>query len=231
VTDETENLKGADSKTPSAPARRRLQLVILILVLLAPIALFLIVGAVNGRDGGDAGRYEDEAVRIERMLVVSPQHPDLLLELAGARYRAGQEMIKGGSRQGSEEVLQQYRLASQAWSKYLEVASEPDLTGAKAMTSAFITLAEAAPGVAEYREEMRKAAEASEIVERQAPSLDALMAVAYHRDFAFDWKAADKAAADALALAPTRSDFAKIQHALSEYRQIARETKKQMTEG
>lgn len=231
MTDETENLKGAGSETAPTFARRAPRLAISVLVLLVPFVLYLIISAVTGGDDGEASRYEDEAAQIEQRLIVSPQDPGLLLGLAGAHYRTGQAMIKGGSRQPSEEVIGQYRLASQAWSKYLEVASEPDLTGAKAMTSAYVTLAEAAPGVAEYREEMRKVAEASEIVEKQAPSLDALITLAYYRDFAFEWKAADRAAKSALALAPTRSDFKKIQHALSEYRQTAREIKKQMTEG
>lgn len=230
MTDETENLKGAGSESAPAPARRFLWLAISsLLILLVLIGVLLVMR--GGRDDGDPSRYEDEAARVEKMLVVSPQHPDLLLDLAGAHYRAGAEMIKGGSRGSSDEVIGQYRLASQAWSKYLEVASEPDLTGARAMTSVYVTLAEAAPGVAEYQKEMRKAAQASEIVERIAPNLDALIALAYYRYFAFEWKAANIAAKSALALAPTRSDFKKVQHALGEYRQTAREIKKQMSEG
>jgi hypothetical protein len=87
------------------------------------------------------------------------------------------------------------------------------------------SLAEAAPNEAKYREEMRKAAQAAEIVARHAPSVDTLMKVAYYRDFAFDWKAADRAATEALAAA-ARSDFEEVQHALAEYRQLAHEARR-----
>jgi hypothetical protein len=201
--------------------------------MLVGIGLLLLVNTLagDGRSDGEASRYEDRARQIEQRLIVSPQDPKFLLQLAGARFHVAGQMIKGGHRQSSEEVVQQNRLASQAWSKYLEVAREPDRSAAEAMQPVYVSLAEAAPDAAKYREEMRKAALASEIDAKQAPSVDALMTLAYYRDFAFDWKAADRAATDALALARMGPDLEKVQRALSEYRQLARETKSQMTEG
>lgn len=217
----------ADKKASGIPARVR-RWAVAILAMVVGIGLLLLVNSLigGGGGGGEAGRYEDEAEQLEGRLVLSPRDPELLLNLAGARYHVAGQMIKDGSRQVSDEVVQQSRLASQAWSEYLEVASKPNAVAAKAMEPILVALAEAAPDVAAYREEMRKAAQASEIVAKQTPSVDALMTLAYYRDFSFDWKSADRAAADALALARRGPDFEEVQHALVEYRQLARETKR-----
>lgn len=215
----------SDKRTSRARARARRWAVSTLLFLAAIGLLLLATVLLGGGDSGAVAHYEEEAEQIAGRLILSPKDPALLLGLAGAHFNVAGQMIKEGSRLTSDEVLRQGRLASQAWSEYLAVASEPDASAAEAMELPLTSLAEAAPNEAKYREEMRKAAQAAEIVARHAPSVDALMKVAYYRDFAFDWKAADRAVEEALAAAP-RSDFEAVQHALAEYRQLAHEARR-----
>lgn len=232
MTDEMENLKDPDSDAVSGPARRGLRLLTLFLVPLVALGLFLFAGSLlmgDSDDNGQASLYEDQAMQIERVLIVSPQDPELLLNLTGARFNAGSELVNAGSRKSSKEVIQQFRLASEAWSKYLGVVSEPSVRGAKSMEPVFVTLAEAADDVGEFRKAMRGAAEVAEVVSKQDPSVDSLMRLAYYRDFAFDWKAADRASREALALARTQPELEKVQHALREYQRTGREIKSELS--
>jgi len=220
----------ADSshKGASSARARAGRLAAIALAPLVVIGLLLLVSVLlgGGSDSGEADRYEEEAEQIAARLILTPQDPTLLLNLAGAHYHVAGQMVKEGSRQTSDEVLQQGRLASQAWSEYLAVASEPNTDAAKAMQSVLVAQAEAAPDEARYKEAMGEAAEAAEIVAEQAPSLDALMTVAYYRNFAFEWEAADRASKEALALAGKGPVAAEVRHALAEYRQLAREARR-----
>lgn len=212
----------------SQPPHRGRSLIVTALILLGGMGLLAITSSLSS-SSSEAGRYEDEAAQIERRLVVSPQDSELLLLLAAARYHVATEMIKGGSQRTSREVIRPSRQASEAWLKYLDVASSPNPSAAKAMESVLVSLAEAAPNTTGYREAMRNAAKASEIAAEQAPNIDALMTLAYYRDFAFDWNDADAAGKEALALVRTRSEAEEIGHALGEYQRQAREIKRQLT--
>jgi len=187
-------------KASSTRARAR-RWAVSALVFVAAIGLLLLVSGLfgGGGDSGEAARYEAEAEPTAERLILSPHDPALLLHLAGAHFHVAGQLIKNGARQTSDEVLQQGRLASQAWSEYLQVARKPDASAAEAMETVLVPQAEAASNEAQYKKEMGKAADAAEIVGEQAPGIDALMTLAYYRDFAFDWKAADKAAKKTLA--------------------------------
>lgn len=210
----------------------------MMLALLAGLTLFIaggsgsisgIFGDSNGGSGdsGD-GRYEDQAVRIERKLLKSSKDPALLLALATARLHAGNELIEGKSKDSATEAVQQYRQASDSWSEYLGATSEPNIGAAKAIAPMFITLAEASHGIPEFEAEMLIAAEAAEIVANRDPSINSTVSLAYYRYFAFDKKAAETAGAKAVGLAGSQPEREKIERTLSEYEQRAGEVKTQL---
>jgi hypothetical protein len=217
--------------------RHVVKVVYAILALLMGASLFLVVGPVNigsilgnsSESGNGAKIYEEQAERIERKLVKSPEDPNLLLSLTRAQLNAGNQLV-GQSAEGqvvlTEESVAKYREASESWSKYLDATNEPSASGAQLIAPAFVTLAETSRTGVQFEENMQSAAEAAAIVAKQRPSINSLSTLSYYESFAFDKPAAEKARKEAVALTKAKFERENLENQLDEYQKRAAEVEK-----
>jgi hypothetical protein len=217
--------------------RHVVKFVYAILALLMGLSLFLVVGPVNigsllgnsSESGNGAKIYEEQAERLERKLVKSPEDPDLLLSLTRAQLNAGNQLVGQGSEGQivlTEESVLKYREASESWSRYLAATKEPSATGAQLVAPAFVNLAETSRTGTQFEENMQSAAEAAGIVAKQRPSLNSLSTLAYYQYFAFDNAAAEKARKEAIALTNGKFERENLENKLDEYQKRAVEVEK-----
>lgn len=220
--------------------RNVVKVVYAILAVLMGLSLFLVTGVGNlgslfGGGGSEAGNgaviYEEQAERLERKLVKSPEDPEMLLALTRAQLNAGNQHVVQNSEGRTElttESIQKYREASDTWSEYLKATKEPSPSGAQLMAPAFVTLAEFSRSGPEFEENMQAASEAAEIVAEQRPNLNSLSTLAYYEYFAFDKPAAEKARAEAVALTKEKFERENLENQLDEYQKRAAEVEKQI---
>lgn len=217
--------------------RHVVKVVYAILALLMGLSLFLVVGPVNigsllgnsSESGSGAKIYEEQAARIERKLVKSPEDPELLLSLTRAQLNAGNQLTEQtaeGQIALTEASVQKYRDASETWSKYLEATDEPNPNSAQLVAPTLFTLAEVSRSGPEYKENISSAAEAAAIVAKQRPTLNSLSTLAYYEYFAFHRAAAEKARAEAIALTKEKFERENLENQLDEYKKRAAETEK-----
>jgi hypothetical protein len=219
--------------------RNVVKVVYAVLAVLMGLSLFLVTGAgsIGSLFGGgsEAGNgaviYEEQAERLERKLVKSPEDPELLLALTRAQLNAGNQQVETnaeGRPVPTVESVRQYREASETWSDYLKATKEPSPSGAQLMAPTFVTLAEASRSGPEFEENMESAAEAAEIVAKKRPNLNSLSTLAYYRYFAFDKAAGEKARAEAVALTNGKFERENLENQLDEYKKRAAEVEKQI---
>ena len=127
----------------------------------------------------------------------------------------------------TSEAVQQYQLASEAWSRYLKATDEPSVGVALVAAPIFITLAEAS-GTAEFEANLKAAAEAQQIVAEQRPSINALTTLAIYQYFTFDYKQARKTEAEAIALAEGKFQREGIENQMQQYEKRAKELQKEL---
>jgi hypothetical protein len=190
-----------------------------LLAVLMGLSLFLVVGSFNLGElfgGGSSGSsnlaqpYEEQAERLEVKLKKSPEDPELLQGLARARVTAGNSLLS--SEPGEEDLtnaLQQYQLASSAWSEYQDATKEPSAGTAQLMAPALLSLAERSRTYDQAQTNIEAATEAQKIVARQRPTLNAFSTLALYTYFTGDYKAAEAAQAKAAKL--TRAKFEREQ--------------------
>jgi hypothetical protein len=220
--------------------RHVVKVVYAILAVLMGLSLFLVVGPVNinallggGSSGGSsaATQFEEEAERIEIRLKKSPEDPDLLASLTRARINAGNSSVEITS-QGqviTAETVQQYQLASEAWSRYLKSTNEPSPNVAQAVAPTLITLAEAA-GVGEFEANIAAAVEAQEIVAKARPSVGTLSTLTIYQYVSADYAAARKTEAEAVALGRGKFERESIENKLQPYEKVGKELQKKLKE-
>ncbi len=209
-----------------------------VLALLMGLSLFLVVGPVNIGElvGGSSSAsnaakpFEEQAERIEVKLKKSPEDPKLLASLTRARVNAGNSSIEETSEGGqvlTSEAVQQYQLASEAWSRYLKATDEPSAGVALLTAPIFVTLAEAS-GTAEFEANLQAAVEAQQIVAEQRPSINALTTLAIYQYFTFDYKQARKTEAEAIAMAEGKFQREGIENQMQQYEKRAKELQKEL---
>jgi hypothetical protein len=211
-----------------------------ILAVLMGLSLFLVTGAVNlgslfegggGESGAGAKIYEEQVSRIDAKLKKNPEDPELLLQLTRAQLNAGGQHVERtseGQTELTEETIRFYREASETWTEYLNATDEPSSSGAQLIAPTFVTLAEQSRSGGEFEENMQAAAEAAEIVARERPSVNSLSTLAYYEYFAFNQKGAEKARAEAVALANSKVERERIENTLDEYKKRAAEVEKRI---
>ncbi|MGE5408909.1 MAG: hypothetical protein ACM3NV_09870 [Syntrophothermus sp.] len=211
------------------------------LALLMGLSLFLVVGPVNinallGNGGGGSSSaaqpYEEQAERLEAKLRKSPEDEELLAALTRARINAGTGSVEEGPEGQTvytTETIQQYQLASEAWSDYLKATKEPSPALAQVIAPILATLAEAS-STGEFEANIKGAADAQQIYAEQRPSINALTTLAIYRYFSFDYKAAKKSEAEAIALAKDKFERESIENQMQEYEKRARELQKKLKE-
>jgi DNA repair exonuclease SbcCD ATPase subunit len=217
--------------------RHVVKFVYAILALLMGASLFLVVGPVNigelfggGTSAGNAAKpFEEQAERIELKLKKSPEDADLLAALTRARINAGNSSteVSGEQQVITSGTVQQYQLASDAWSRYVKATDEPAVGVALVAAPTFIALAETS-GINEFEANVKAAAEAQQIVAEQRPSIGSLSTLAIYQYFSFDYEQARKTEAEAVALAEDKFQRESAENQLQEYEKRAKELQKEL---
>ncbi len=214
--------------------RHVVKFVYAILALLMGLSLFLVVGPVNigsilgtSSSGSSASKeFEEQAERIEVRLKKSPEDADLLASLTRARINAANNSYEPAAERANQQTLQQYQLASAAWSKYQRATNEPSAGLALLVAEPLFNLA--LNNANEYEANMAAAVEAQEIVAAQRPTINSLTTLTLYQFFAFEFKEAHKAEAEALALANDKFERESIENQMSQYEKSAKEVQKQI---
>lgn len=204
-----------------------------VLAVLMGMSLFLTVGPVNigeifGNGNGSSTSasqiYEEQAERIERKLKKDPENPELLQVLTRANLNAGNAGVTtepNGTKSVSTEAYVSYQKADQAWSEYLKATKEPSPGLAQVVAPMYFQMAELSRSYPEAQTRLQAAADAQEIVAEERPNLNSLSTLALYTYFTGDFKAAEKARAEAAKLAPSESEKEALAKQLDEYRKNA----------
>src|SRR4051794_3346826 len=178
-----------------------------ILAVLMGASLFLVVGPLNigelfNSNGGGAGEaakpYEEQAERLEVKLKKEPEEPQLLQALTRARVTAGNSLLSAEpNEEDLTKALQEYQLASSAWSEYVDLTPEPAAGTAQLVAPALLSLAERSRSYEEAQRNIEAATEAQQIVAKQRPTLNSYSTLALYTYFTGDYAAAEKAQAEA----------------------------------
>jgi hypothetical protein len=220
-----------------------IRVVYAILALLMGASLFLTVGPFNIGElvgtGGTKSAGEvlgEQAERIEERLAKSPKDEALLLALTRTRIAAGNAEVEvdptTGAKAVSPEAKVDFEKALDAWQRYLkEAGPEPSPSGAQLVAATHISLAEAGGGdLGDIEADLRKAAEAQEIVAKARPSLGSLSTLAIYQYFANDFAAGDRAAREAAGKATEKSEAKAVKKQLAAYRKRGKKWEKQRKE-
>lgn len=203
-----------------------------VLAILMGASLFLTVGPFSlaeifndGNDTGDLAKpYEEQAERIEARLKKDPDNPNLLLSLTRAEINAGNAGVTveaNGAQQLTTESVEAYQKADQAWSEYLKATDEPNASLAQVVAPMQLTLAEISRSYPEAETRINAMTDAQKIVVEQRPSLNSLSTLAFYTYFTGDFKAAEKARAEATKLTNSDSERESLDKQLDEYKKNA----------
>jgi hypothetical protein len=190
-----------------------------ILAVLMGASLFLVVGPLNigelfnsnGSGSSEAAKpYEEQAQRLEVKLKKEPEDPQLLQALTRARVTAGNSLLSvEPTEEDLTKALQEYQLASSAWSEYVDQTDEPAAGTAQLVAPALLSLAERSRSFEEAQRNIEAATEAQQIVADQRPTLNSYSTLALYTYFTGDYKSAEAAQAKAAKL--TREKFEREQ--------------------
>lgn len=217
----------------SGRRRSMVKVVYGVLAVLMGTSLFLTVGPVNigeifsnnsGSSSSASQIYEEQAERIEVKLKKDPENPDLLLALTRANINAGNAGVTvepSGAKQFSTEAYASYRKADQAWSEYLKATKEPNPGLAQVVAPMYIEMAELSSSFLEAETRVQAAADAQKIVAEERPNINSLSTLAFYTYFTGDFKAAEKARAEANKLARSASEKEALAKQLDEYKKNA----------
>lgn len=217
-----------------------LKVVYAVLALLMGLSLFLTVGPFSiseifndaGTSVDAAQPYEEQAERIEAKLQKEPENPDLLASLTRAQLSAGNSLVEvnasSGERSMTPEAIQQYQLASDSWTKYLNATEEPSPSIAQLIAPTFASLTELSETVSEVENNINAAAEAQKIVAEQRPTVNAYFTLSLYTYFTGDFKAAEKARAEAKKLVKAQTERETIDTQLDEAKKRAERLRKQI---
>ncbi len=212
-----------------------------ILALLMGLSLFLLGagGSLSSLFGGGSSTssatkaFEEQAQRIERKLVKSPEDPNLLLNLTRTRVNAGNSAVSLGPNGEQAQTLEsqdQFNKASAAWSEYLEATDEPNSGVAQLMSNTLFTLAGISRTPAEAEANIKAAAEAQALVAEKRPSVGSLSTWALYLLYAFDYTKAEEVKKEAIALTNTKVEREGFENQYEEIEKRAKEFQKQLGE-
>ncbi|MGN6253966.1 MAG: hypothetical protein ACTHO8_03175 [Solirubrobacterales bacterium] len=222
--------------------KHAVRVVYAVLAVLMGLSLFLVVGGLNlgqlfGSNGGTseaAKQFEEQAQRIERKLKKDPQNPDLLVSLTRTRVTAGNSLYEGNGFQEERKVtpaaLDQFQLASDSWSKYLEATHEPNLGVAQLMAVTMIVLAEFSKSVPESKENLEAAAAAQKLVADARPNLNSLTTLAFYEAVLGRTASARQLAHEAVKYGNTKFEKENIQNELKRYEELGAKFQKALKE-
>ncbi len=209
-----------------------IRVVYAILALLMGASLFLVVGPVNigallgnSSSGSTAATVLDEqAERIERRLAKDPTDEALLLSLTRTRIASGNAQIEPGAAGEAPTVPtathEDFAVAQLSWNRYLKQAGdEPNAAAAQLVAGTFFQLAESgSTSLGEVQSNIDSAATAQRIAAEQQPNLNSLSSLAIYEYFNGNLAAGDKAAKQAVAHVPSKTEAKGIEKQLAEFR-------------
>ena len=209
------------------------------LAVLMGLSLFLVIGGFNiaelfndsSSTGNAAETYEDQAQRIEVKLRKDPQDTDLLASLTRAQLNAGNSYVEvqsNGARQMTPEALQQYQLASDTWSKYLESTDKVNGGVALLMAPTLLSLAEFSRTFPEILANLKAAVNAQTIVAEQRPNVNSYTTLALYTYFTGEFAAAEEAREEAKKLARSKPEREAIDKQLDETKKRAEAFEKEV---
>jgi hypothetical protein len=221
--------------------RRRhvVKVVYAILAILMGASLFLVTGVLSPNTlfgGGSSGEsaassFEKQAVNIEARLAKTPGDEALMANLTRTRINAANSMITNGegeSQDGAEKVKHQLALASEAWSNYVDAASEPSAGLAIQVAPAMFQLAEISTSGEESLENVKAATEAEQIVADKRNDLNSWSTLSFYALFAQNYKLAEEAKAEAVKLANTKFERETFENKYDEVEKSAKEFGKRL---
>ena len=189
--------------------KRLVQVVYALLAFVMVASLFFVVGPVNfdsllGNSSGASGSsvLNDQAEQIEKQLAKDPKNEQLLARDVRARYSAGNASLQTDPSTGqtavTQDAIDQYNLAGDAWKRYLAVAgdnADPNVANlaAKALTN---TITATTP-VADIDSNLTAAVKAQQVATKAKPSLGSYATLAQLAYFAGDTATAEQAASRA----------------------------------
>jgi tetratricopeptide (TPR) repeat protein len=214
--------------------KRVIQVVYAALALLMALSLFTVVGPLNigdvfGGGGGsaDSSVFLDEAKSIERKLAKDPRNETLLIRDIKARSNAARteiEVDSTGAQTGiSEEGLQSYEKAADAWTRYIKLdPKQPNATAAQLAATALISSAT----LNDLDTKIKSAADAQEIFAEERPSANAYLTLAQYRYLSGDVKGAQQAGEKAKQEVPA-SQRKLVDRTLAQYKAQSAQIRKQ----
>lgn len=211
------------------------------LALLMGASLFLVVGSgsiadlfTTGSSTNAAAVLDEQAERTEAKLRRNPDNEALLLSLTRTRAAAGNALAEVNPQTGEPVVTPEGRVelqqAAEAWERYLQLADEPNTSGAQLAAGTLFSLAQTAPTLGEAKENVEKAAETQRIVAKARPSLGSFSSLAIYEYFAGNFAAGDKAQASAQFKAASKEEQTNVAKQLTLVRQNAKAFEKQTQE-
>lgn len=216
--------------------RTAVKVIYAILAVLMGLSLFLVVGSVNlgelfSNNGGGSSNlakpYEEQAERLEAKLKKAPEDQQLLEGLTRARVTAGNSLLSSEpSEEDLTQALQQYQLASSAWSEYLDASKEPAAGTAQLVAPALLALAERSRTYEQAQRNIEAASEAQKIVADQRPTLNAYSTLALYTYFTGNYKAAESAQAKAAKLTREKFEVEQLEKQMDEVKKNAKEFQK-----
>lgn len=212
-----------------------------ILALLMGGSLFLVIGPVNlgelfsnstGTSNSASKVFDEQAERIEKRLVKTPNDEQLLLALTRARINGGNSQIEVVAETEiptvSPEAAEDFEAASGAWSRYLKQAgNEPSATAAQLVAGTFFRLAEASTSLTGAEENVAKATAAQKIAAEQNPTINSLSTLGIYQYYNSEFAAGDKTMKQAAAKASSKAEVKAVEKQLAEYRKRGKSFDKQ----
>lgn len=201
--------------------------------LLIVIGPFSIADVFTTQDAAEsaADSLDDQAANIERKLARNPNSETLLLALTRTRISAGNSRSEldpaTGQATVTPEARQEYKLAADAWDRYLRAADEPSPAGAQLAATALFSLAQAATTAAESEAAIKDAALAQQIVADSRPNLGTVSTLAIYDYYAFRFKEGDSAARQAESFATSRAQRRSVRGQLAQIRREAKRFQRQ----
>ncbi|HYP55524.1 MAG TPA: hypothetical protein VEQ41_04390 [Solirubrobacterales bacterium] len=218
--------------------RRRnvIRVVYAVLALLMGGSLFLTVGPFNlseiiGEGGtSDAAEvFHEQEERLEEQVANRPNDAGLLLNLTRARIGAAQAQTDVDPQTGlpgvpPADAQDDYDEALESWNRYVELAGdEVSPSGAQLVAQTYFSLAErGSVSFGDVQENIETAARAQRIVAAEMPNYGSYSSLAIYEYFDGNFKAGDKAAKRAIALAPSKLEAKNAKKQLAEFRKRAK---------
>jgi len=219
--------------------RNVVKVVYAVLAVLMGLSLFLVTGignvgsifdsGSNSSQSGLAQEYEQKAERIETELKKQPGDEALLLSLTRNQLNAAQQYLATGDEAEVPNALQQYKLASNSWSEYLDATSEPNPATAQQIAPALFNLA-FTENASSFESNVASAVEAQEIAANKRPTLNSMSALAFYTLYTFDYNKAAQVNAEASKLANTKFEREQLDNQFESEKKGAEGAQKQLAE-